>query len=524
MESRILIVDDSPTIRRVIATTLEHKGYLVHSAASGDEALRHLREQSKRPDLLLIDDVMPHMPAADLCAALQSDPELADLPVVLMSVSPAERRDALVAQTGAIDAIAKPFDAQALVSVVAHALHRIRSGRASSTRMRAAQPASGPKQKSPSVAPTRDSHDTPPHPAAASTAHPGDAAQVSAASTRITDAICNIIQDHAESRTALSPHAAIALARTIATWVTSDAAMRNECIAPASRPLLAGDMAAMPIGAIFQLLHAENQSGQLHCRSGETEIVATFRRGLVDHVSANGTGEEFSLGRYFLAEGILDEHALAACDAVVAENTADALAKDAPSNLAARTDVPLDAPQAAASRPLESPERRSAVASHAFANALLSRGVVTEEQLRIALSRQASELLYETLRWQHGRFEFRCLEPLAHNAIDERTRLRLPVATIVMEGFRRIDEWRLLERTLGRFDTILLRDDLALRAIAENELSSHERLILQAVDGQRSLREVIAASHMSSFDTCRTLAQFLEARVIRRHGPAPRLE
>jgi hypothetical protein len=85
-----------------------------------------------------------------------------------------------------------------------------------------------------------------------------------------------------------------------------------------------------------------------------------------------------------------------------------------------------------------------------------------------------------------------------------------------MEGFRRVDEWRVLERTIGSFDAVLVRDDLALRSIDMGTLPAKEKVVLDAVDGERTVRAIIAASHMSSFDACRVLVQFLEARVLRR--------
>jgi hypothetical protein len=84
-----------------------------------------------------------------------------------------------------------------------------------------------------------------------------------------------------------------------------------------------------------------------------------------------------------------------------------------------------------------------------------------------------------------------------------------------MEGFRRVDEWRLLEKSLGSFDTVILRDDDAFGSLDVASLPDREKKILDLVDGDRSVRQIVAASHMSSFDACRILVQFLEARVLR---------
>jgi hypothetical protein len=117
------------------------------------------------------------------------------------------------------------------------------------------------------------------------------------------------------------------------------------------------------------------------------------------------------------------------------------------------------------------------------------------------------------LRWQSGRFEFRrdVPPPLAESA-----KLALPVASVVMEGFRRVDEWRLVEAGLGSFEAVLQRDTVAIDALGPDRLARPERIVLDAIDGERTVREIIAASHMSSFDACKILYQLLEARLVRR--------
>ena len=87
-----------------------------------------------------------------------------------------------------------------------------------------------------------------------------------------------------------------------------------------------------------------------------------------------------------------------------------------------------------------------------------------------------------------------------------------------MEGFRRVDEWRVLETTLGSFESVLVRDEAAIEAMRAKDLPRSEQTVLEAIDGERTIREVIARCHMSSFDVCRALVQFLEARVVRRRS------
>jgi CheY-like chemotaxis protein len=68
---RILLVDDEAMVLRVLRLQLERAGYVVDTAANGEEALRHIR--SVRPDALITDIEMPRMSGEELCMALQAD-------------------------------------------------------------------------------------------------------------------------------------------------------------------------------------------------------------------------------------------------------------------------------------------------------------------------------------------------------------------------------------------------------------------------------------------------------------------
>src|SRR5690606_6503434 len=127
MGARILIVDDSPTIRKVVSAILERRDYETLAARDGQEALSTLAW--RKVDLILLDFVMPRMNGYQFCRELRANQKLKELPVVLMSAKADKIRGQFVRQTGAIDAITKPFDARGLVAVVEGALDRSREGR-----------------------------------------------------------------------------------------------------------------------------------------------------------------------------------------------------------------------------------------------------------------------------------------------------------------------------------------------------------------------------------------------------------
>src|SRR3954464_14736112 len=128
MSARILVVDDSPTIRKVVGAILEARAYQALLAVDGQDALELLANE--KVDLVLLDFVMPRMNGYQFCRELRAHPELKNLPVVLMSAKGDKIRGQFVQQTGAIDAITKPFDARGLIAVVEGALKKHTEGRA----------------------------------------------------------------------------------------------------------------------------------------------------------------------------------------------------------------------------------------------------------------------------------------------------------------------------------------------------------------------------------------------------------
>ena len=81
----ILIVDDDPDVRDSIGEALEEGGYRVTTASNGKEALRLLKEQKVRPDLILLDIMMPEMDGRGFRAEQRKDPELAAIPIVVFT-------------------------------------------------------------------------------------------------------------------------------------------------------------------------------------------------------------------------------------------------------------------------------------------------------------------------------------------------------------------------------------------------------------------------------------------------------
>jgi hypothetical protein len=115
------------------------------------------------------------------------------------------------------------------------------------------------------------------------------------------------------------------------------------------------------------------------------------------------------------------------------------------------------------------------------------------------------------VRWQTGRFAFDVgyIDPAAR-----RVALQLPIGALTMEGFRRVDEWRLIEGSFD-FDEVLYRDDLAIDR-TKGDLTPQEQQVLVAINGEATVREIVEVNEGSSFELCKILYQFLNSRLVRR--------
>jgi two-component system alkaline phosphatase synthesis response regulator PhoP len=119
---KILVVEDEKDIRDLVRYNLEHEGFAVIETDSGDAVQRMVREQ--RPALIVLDLMLPGTPGLDVCRALRSHPQTADLPIVVLTAKAAEMDRVLGLETGADDYVTKPFSPRELVARIRAVLRR----------------------------------------------------------------------------------------------------------------------------------------------------------------------------------------------------------------------------------------------------------------------------------------------------------------------------------------------------------------------------------------------------------------
>lgn len=119
-ERRVLIVDDSLTIRRLAERVLRQEGFLTDTAESIAETI--VKVPLFRPDIILLDYVLPDGVGTDACRALLASPATESIPVVLISAKGGDIRQLYIDLPNVVDFVTKPFTPAVLVSMVGHIL------------------------------------------------------------------------------------------------------------------------------------------------------------------------------------------------------------------------------------------------------------------------------------------------------------------------------------------------------------------------------------------------------------------
>jgi DNA-binding response OmpR family regulator len=399
-DDSILVVDDSPTILKLVQLVLTKGGYRVATASSGEAGLLAAKEDP--PALILLDYLMPEMNGDDVCRAMSADTVLCRVPVIVMSARDDEVGEQFARLPNVVDHITKPFSPDALLTVIAHTLAK--SG---------APPASV------------------------------DAPVL-----------------HALPRTEPAP---------------------EDLSGASGESALAGDLALISIADVLALLQDQAQTGVLTLTHAQARLDIYLRSGRIDLAVARGAPEEFLLGRFLVEAGHLSEATLAAVieDRKVGPRPAGLLGAD-----------------------------------------LVARRLVSADQLRQAMSQQTAALVYEGLRWGAGRFRFRVNgeDFLPEPAME--ARLGMSVDGLIMEGLRRVDEWRLIEREIGDFDMVFVRNEDKLATFGRGRLLRDEVTVLEFVNGKNSVRDIIGLTRMGSFDVTKMLYRLLRNKLIRRRVAA----
>ena len=123
VRSKIVVVEDEPDIRDVIAYNLRREGYDVVAATDGEKGLDEIR--SHLPDLVLLDLMLPGMDGLDVCRELKSNQETSEIPIIMVTAKGDESDVVAGLDLGADDYVAKPFGSRELIARIRAILRRV---------------------------------------------------------------------------------------------------------------------------------------------------------------------------------------------------------------------------------------------------------------------------------------------------------------------------------------------------------------------------------------------------------------
>ena len=106
-QKKILIADDNENIREALTYLLEDEGYSLHIAKDGAETLKKVKEF--RPDVLLLDVMMPEVNGYDVCRSIKNDPDLKSIYVIMLTAKGQAAEQERGREAGADEYVVKPF-------------------------------------------------------------------------------------------------------------------------------------------------------------------------------------------------------------------------------------------------------------------------------------------------------------------------------------------------------------------------------------------------------------------------------
>lgn len=116
MSPLLLLVDDEPDLLKALCVRLRASGMTCETANNGQEALEKIKKQ--KPDLILLDLLMPIMDGYEFCRKVKANPQMASIPIMIVTAVPERAMSVSPEELGAAVIVHKPFDSHELLVIV----------------------------------------------------------------------------------------------------------------------------------------------------------------------------------------------------------------------------------------------------------------------------------------------------------------------------------------------------------------------------------------------------------------------
>ncbi|MFZ3091150.1 MAG: DUF4388 domain-containing protein [Nitrospirota bacterium] len=450
---KILAMDDSPTVQKLLKMVLEEEGYEVISASDGIEGIDKARKE--RPALILIDFIMPKMNGYQVCKIIKEDPELKDIPIILVTSKGDEVGGKFVKMLGITEYLTKPFQPNDLISKIGEIVSRNSS------------------LKDIAIKSQKTAEDMP----SASANNIGEGISINEiveplisepelrekkgeGAENIVELVIREVMDEVISYiTETLPDLLREKILKVRMDNTEDAVELNK-----KNILLHGNLSVFRFPDVLQLIGIQKLTGCLSLLSGENKVNIYLRNGRIVFVSFWDDIND-ALGDVLVNAGKLSRVQL----------------------------------------------QHFLKERYNFKEVLINKRLITLEELRDLVKGYTEESMYKLFSWMKGSFHFS--DELMPREIEDIV-TELSTNDIILEGVRRVDEWQLINKKIGDHDAVLKKFITNAEELGEITLSDRELEILHLVDGKRDINSIIKESHMSEFEVCKILYVLLTANLL----------
>ncbi|NPV59544.1 MAG: DUF4388 domain-containing protein [Actinobacteria bacterium] len=222
---------------------------------------------------------------------------------------------------------------------------------------------------------------------------------------------------------------------------------------------LKGSLKDFSIPDLFQLLNFGKKNGTLNLTRGQARGYICFRNGEVFFATTNWKRQ--SLGLKLLNAGIITK---------------------------AQLEEALQL-------------QKTSARGQRLGQLLIRLGYITKEQLEVFVEEQIQDAVFEMLRWTDGEFDFQPGVVFPEEDIG----LSISTEELIMEGSRRLDEWNRIEKKIPNLNVVFKMTSMQGREAAQISLTPEEWMVLTHIDGEKTVRQIVELTGMSTLHTCKIL-------------------
>jgi CheY-like chemotaxis protein len=505
---KILVADDSLTIRKLVESVLCQEGYEVLIAVTGEECLALAAAQ--KPNLILLDYILPDKQGTEICRALINSPDTWEIPVLMMSSNGNAIRQLYQDLNNVADYLTKPFAPSVLTAVVGHLLQKekpapvveLSAVESAPPQSAAAVEPAMPKEFMDKVSRLLDLMETKPAgtPQPAAEAPDANGSRPEAAPKprprRSRKAVATVPMADAllrKFRLAAQKHLRSRV-RQIPDWESAreDQAPEDFFLSRLLSKDVLSDLSADLVRATGMPAEA---AGALRCPVGLVPLDVVLR-----HLnSTRATGE--------LRIEIKDEAVLACLDA----GEVVFLTTNHPRNYCAGAACDFQSlPHVAIGEAVKAQEEQSLpffiTLNHA---GQLPAGARLEELLAV----QGEKCLVRAFKSPDATITFFPLSKLP--AMVRAARLDISLDQLLLACYRTVDDWFTLERSFPELEAAFVPTPEMEERLLGLKLAPEEKSMMQAVRSGQTIRELSEATRLKSFEVCRILFRFVKLGLVR---------